>query len=337
MKVLVEDNNYDDFLKNRFLSGSFLQSSYWKYFLKKQNKRYWQLAVIDNNETIAVCLIYENKLPFDRSYIYSPKGPIFLPNLSGEQKKEALELILSKARDITIKTKKKEEVFFRLETEENKNIYDFLIKTNDIQPRDTLVLGLKKDIKELLSEMHQKTRYNIGLANRRGVKVVFSKKKEDIKYFLEVIKKTASKKQITIHSDEYYKLLYYTLIEKGVGQLCLASVNNNIVAANLIINFGNTVTYLHGGTDYSFRKYMAPYLLQWETIKQAKEKGFSFYDFWGVAPEDGSKTKWSGITRFKKGFGGDIITGPGTYDMVYDKQMYFIYNLFKKIKKIIKK
>jgi lipid II:glycine glycyltransferase (peptidoglycan interpeptide bridge formation enzyme) len=330
--------NRDSFLKEDFFSGAFLQGSIWKDFLEDQNKKYWQLTVTsEDGEILAVCLLYENKLWFGKSYLYAPKGPVFSRDLTDEKKQEALSLILSQIRDITIATHRYEEIFCKLEPSEEIPRPPELHSDSMIQPKDTLVLDLTKDHKELLAKMHPKTRYNIALANKKGVKVRVSQKKEDVKHFLNLIKKTASRQEITTHSENYYKLLWENLIKNNSGKLYLAEVDGKIIAANILVEFGVAVTYLHGASDYQYRKFMAPHLLQWQAIKDAAENNFAIYDFWGIAPEDGSKEKWEGFTRFKKGFGGREIHYPGTKVFVYNRQWYSFYVLVKKIIKFIKK
>ena len=336
MELITSQNNFDDFLKTRFVSGAFLQSSFWQDFLKIQNKNIWQLAVLDNNQVIASCLLYEKKLPFSKSYLYAPKGPMFRSDLTDKQKQSVLSLILSKAREVTIKTKQHQEIFFKLEANSKTKILPELIKSPDIQPRDTWVLDLDKDHKTLLGDMHAKTRYNISLAKRKGVKIKFSQKQEDIKYFLELISKTAKKNQITAHSDSYYKLLWQAILKNKTGQLCLAKIDNKIIVANIVIYFGQASVYVHGASDYNYRSYMAPHLLQWETIKQAMERGYKIYDWWGVAPDDNSKPAWAGFSRFKKSFGGRGIQAIGTQDFVFDKTGYKLYKIASKLRKIIK-
>lgn len=334
MELVNQKNNYDEFLKTRFVSGNFLQSSIWQDFLHKQKKDFWQLAVIENNQTIATCLLYENKLLAGRTYLYAPKGPIVSDKISEAKQKEAVALILSKARDIVISTNKKEEIFLKVEPD--KIVLDELVKSPDVQPRDTWVLDIDKSSEDVLAEMHQKTRYNIALARRRGVKVRFSKDEKDLEDFLRLIKQTYSRNDIVAHSDDYYKMLFKVLVSHGVGELCLAEVDAKVVTANMIIRFGSAVTYMHGGSDYNYRKYMAPQLLQWETIRQSIELGYKIYDFWGIAPEDGSKAHWAGITRFKKSFGGRSITSPGAYNLIYDKNWYSLYQMISKLRKVLK-
>jgi len=210
-------------------------------------------------------------------------------------------------------------------------------KSKDIQPRDTWVLDLDKEQKDLLAVMHPKTRYNIALANKKGVKVRFSKKEADLKYFFRLNKKTASRNQITTHPDDYYQKLFQVLVDKDAGELALAEIDGQIVAANILIYFGQSATYLHGASDYAFRQYMAPQLLQWESIKRAHSLGKKIYDFWGIAPQDGSKPNWEGFSRFKKSFGGRAIYSPGAHDLIYDSFWYTLYNLNTKVKSLLKK
>ncbi|MBT6691730.1 peptidoglycan bridge formation glycyltransferase FemA/FemB family protein [Candidatus Parcubacteria bacterium] len=334
MQLIAEKNNYDDFLKARFISGNFLQSSVWQDFLEQRELRNWQLAIVDKQITIATCLAYEMQLPLGKSYLYSPRGPIFSADLDDRQRQEALQLILSKLRDVTIDTKKRQEIFYKLEPSNQMYLLPEFIKSHDLQPRDTLILDLELELKNLLAEMHAKTRYNISLAKRKGVEISFSTKEEDIKHFLDLVGQTAKRNQINSHSAAHYRLLWKILLKHKVGQLCIAKVAEQVVAVNIVVKFGSAVTYLHGASDYNSRKYMAPHLLQWEIIKQAKEQGYKIYDFWGIAPEDGSKVGWAGFTRFKKGFGGRVIKSPGAHNFIYDKSWYGVYSLMRKLRRL---
>lgn len=335
-QVSLEKNN--NFLKTEdFYSGSFLQSILWRDFLDKQHKINWQINISDeNNEPFLSCLLYENKLPFGKSYLYAPKGPVLKNGLSTDQIHEILSLFFSKTRDLEIETKTQEEIFLQLEpSEEIKNFFQ-IQKTTNIQPQDTSFLSLDKEPKEMLANMHQKTRYNIMLANKKEVRVEILDKAEELEIFLNLNKKTASRQNIVTHQDSYYNLLWQTLLEHRAGKLFVAHYNNVPVAANLMIFWENAVTYLHGASDYEHRQVMAPYLLQWEAIKFAKEQGFKFYDFWGIAPLDNSKPNWNGFTRFKKGFAGQDFHSPDAQVFVYNTDQYKLYRLVKKFLRLIK-
>jgi len=175
--------------------------------------------------------------------------------------------------------------------------------------------------------MHQKTRYNIRLAEKKGVIVKkINNNKKAIDVFWKLIEKTSQRDGFTPHSKKYYA----QMLELENFNLWTAEYQNNILVANIVVNFGDTITYLHGASSNKDRNVMAPHLLQWEQIKWAKERGFKIYDFWGIAKEDSQNDKWLGFTRFKKGFGGQEKRLPGTFDLVYNQKIYRVYNFFKK-------
>lgn len=335
MQVLLDNSNHDAFLSSAFVSGAFLQSSLWRAWLETQGQQSWQLVLKDGEKTKGFCLLYERRLPFGKSYLYAPKGPIFDQSLAAEERREALALMLSKVRDLLSDTKKREEIFLKLDLPQPLEVPSVMIKTDDIQPRDSWILDLNATENQLLSATHPKTRYNIGLARRRGVFTTFSQSLEDLQYFLVLIKKTAARNQISVHSDDYYRKLWSILIKNRVGYLALAKKNDRVIAANILVNFAASTTYLHGASDYQQRSLMAPQLLQWDSILKAREWGKRFYDFWGIAPADGSKSRWQGLTRFKKGFGGQVASSPGAYSLVYDSTWYGLHRFFGKLRQTI--
>ncbi len=105
-------------------------------------------------------------------------------------------------------------------------------------------------------------------------------------------------------------------------ELFLADFKNKIIAANIVVFWEKTAIYLHGASDYEQRNLMAPHLLQWEQIKEAKKRGCIEYDFWGI-----DEKKWPGVTRFKKGFGGREVEYPGAFDLIFQPVWYKIYKI----------
>ena len=336
MQAEIDNKKYDDILTDSFLSGAFLQSQLWMNFLEAQEKKFWQIIVREDDVVLAKCLLYENKLAFGKSYLYAPKGPVFKNDLSDEQIEEAAKLILSKTRDISINTKKREEVFLKIEPSQDIAFIEGLQDTANIQPKDTIYLELNKSHAEVLAAMHPKTRYNIMLAGKKGVVVEASEEEKSIEIFLALNKKTATRQNIVAHADEYYRLLWKVFLERRAAKIYLAKVGDKVVAANLQINFGKTSTYLHGASDYQYRSFMAPYLLQWQAIKDAMADGALYYDFWGIAPDDNSKANWQGFTRFKKGFSGKVVSSPKAQVFVYQAGFYKAYNFAKKLRRLFK-
>ncbi|MFY9457457.1 MAG: peptidoglycan bridge formation glycyltransferase FemA/FemB family protein [Candidatus Spechtbacterales bacterium] len=199
----------------------------------------------------------------------------------------------------------------------------FIRSTKEVQPQRTIVLDITKPEEELLAQMHEKTRYNVRLASRMpNVKFQMS---DAVDGFWELVQKTAQRDRFSTHTKEYYK----KLLELNFVKLFIVQYGERIIAANIVLFYGECAVYLHGASDYKHRNLMAPYLLHWETIKYAKEQGYKKYDLWGV-----DEKKWPGVTRFKKGFRGRGVEYVGSYDYIFQPFWYKLYNLRGAVKRI---
>jgi lipid II:glycine glycyltransferase (peptidoglycan interpeptide bridge formation enzyme) len=92
----------------------------------------------------------------------------------------------------------------------------------------------------------------------------------------------AKRQGIMAHPENYYRKMF-EVIPGDILKLYVAEYENKIIAANLVVFYGETCTYLHGASDDAFRNVMAPYLLQWLQIQDAKKAGCVRYDFGGVS------------------------------------------------------
>ncbi len=241
----------------------------------------------------------------------------------------------------------------------------------DMQPRQILVIDITKPEGELLAEMKPKTRYNIKLSQKRGVSVKVLTNNQPASpagrqpttnnyfdKFIELVKTTAKRNKITPHPESYYRKMFET-IPGNILKLYIAEYNNKIIAANIVIYYGDTAIYLHGASDNEHRNVMAPYLLQWQAILDAKTVGLSKYDLGGVKLSNAkseirnpkqipsskfqilnsANNSWQGITCFKTGFAPQTspVEFPGSYDIIIDEKKYFIYKLLTKSKEIFLK
>lgn len=148
--------------------------------------------------------------------------------------------------------------------------------------------------------------------------------------FIRLIKITAERDGITPHPDNYYRKMFEA-IPGDILKLYVAEYEGNVIAANLIIFFGKTATYLHGASDNGHRNLMAPYLLQWQGIQDAKAAGCMRYDFGGINTKTGE-----GITKFKTGFAPNTksVEFPGSYDMIINPVRYWMYRIMQVIKSL---
>ena len=335
MKNFFFEGNKEEW--SRFLienEGSFLQGFEWGEFQKRLSKKVWRFEIREKNKTIAGAQVIKEKFPLNKSYLYIPFGPCFDSKLLLKGKKEVLNLILKELEKVA---KKEKAIFLRVEPVSPLPKNPAEVKSQKrIQPQKTLILNLKKTEKEIFSSFHPKTRYNLRLAERRGVIIKIKNqnncstgvasqqakiKNEDFDGFYKLIQKTAKRDKFKPYSKEYYK----KFLEIAGAELFLAVFENKIIAGNIVVFFGKRATYFHGASDYKFRRLMAPHLLQWKQICEAKERGCQEYDFWGI-----DEKKWQGLTRFKKGFRGDELEYSKGKDFIFSNFWYKTYILSRK-------
>lgn len=222
-----------------------------------------------------------------------------------------------------------------------------LVKKNkvDIQPPDTTILDLSKSEDELLQAMKTKWRYNIHLAEKKGVEIL-KYTSSDIDIFYDLYLQTSKRDGIAIHSKQYYKDLL-ELSESNnnntTPKVCLyVAKHENDYLASIIVLFSKYETvYVYGASSNTKRNLMPAYLLQWNAIKDAKAFGSKIYDFYGMPPTDDENHPMHGLYRFKTGFGGKNIHRVGSLD-VSTSAIYNLYKFaeslrsfwFKKIKKM---
>ncbi len=204
----------------------------------------------------------------------------------------------------------------------------------NIQPPRTIIVDLRGSEEEILARMKQKTRYNIRLAEKKGVTV---RAWDDIASFHKMMLVTGGRDGFGVHSLEYYKRAYDLFHPKGMCELLVAEYENKPLAALFVARNGNRAYYLYGASTDEERNRMPTYLLQWEAMRWAKARGCEEYDLWGVPDEDEATLEanfetrhdglW-GVYRFKRGFGGELKRAAQAMDRVYNPWLYWAYLKF---------
>lgn len=331
---------------NRFVlenGGSFLQSWEWGEFQESLGFEVLRLAMEQDGKILLSAQVFQMPLPFQKNYLYIPYGPVFLNAFNINEIKQAMKILLAELKKIS---EKNNSIFLKIEEDKTKfdvslSEFEFIKSDKDVQARETLILDISKPEEDLLKNMKQKTRYNIKVAQKNGVEFgEFSDKKEAFEAFYDLISQTAERQKYRLHPKRHYEKMMELFFEGNVPEgrlfqkIFFVKYKDKILAIALIIFFGKRATYLHGGSSDEFKNLMAPHLLHWEIIKKAKELGFSEYDFWGIVTEKTSKKmsqKWSGFSRFKIGFSGDVVEYAGAYDFIYSKLWYNLYKIARKI------
>lgn len=330
---IVEINQKEEL--NNFIvqhgDSNFLQSWEWGELQKSLGRDIWRVGIEEAGKLVFSALVIKNRLPLGRNYLYCPRGPLIsnFESLILNLELKAWKMFLTRIREIS---RREGVIFFRFDYPDS-HLPEFLKgkvvqSPKDIQPRSTLILDITGSEEEILAQMKPKTRYNIRLAQRKGVRVRQGAEQTDLNIFLSLIKETSRRDRFKIHPEFYYQRMVDFLGKEGVLNIFLAELQGKVLAANLVLFWGERTTYLHGASGNANRNVMAPHLLQWEQIREAKRSGRREYDFWGIVSEK-EIPNWAGITRFKKGFGGREVNYAGTYDFALNHFWYKIYRLFR--------
>lgn len=193
-----------------------------------------------------------------------------------------------------------------------------------IQFRNTFQLDLTKPAETLLAAMKQKTRYNIRLAERKGVKVRAGST-DDLDLLYSLYAETSLRDGFVIRDKEYYQAVWSTMMAAGLAEPLIAEVDGEPAGGMILFRFAGKAWYFYGMSRDVHREKMYTYLLQWEGIRRSQQAGCQVYDFWG-APDDftSSDPMW-GVYRFKEGFGGQVVRHLGAWDLPINPLLYKMY------------
>ncbi len=347
-----EEHLWDEFIINHSLS-TIHQTSSWGHFQEKipQRGKYW-IVVLENSahkdsksKIIGGTMLIRHSLPKGYSWLYMSRGPLI--NYNSEKCAIQMNALIDA---IKLLAKKEKAIFLRIDPpiklSEKSNHKDHLkgfhITHSGFQPEHTLLLDLTKSEEELLKEMKPKGRYNIHLAEKKEVKIRTSDPanktqfNKDIEAYFSMLKETTSRDNFSGHNKEIYKNMIEILAQKKLpntlAKLYIAEYENTPIAAIITTYYKDMATYYYGVSGNSFRNLMAPYLLQWEAIKDAKKQGYKIYDFLGIAPSDAKNHPWKGVTEFKTKFGGHAVSYNPPQEFAFKKFLYLLYRLYKLVK-----
>ncbi len=195
----------------------------------------------------------------------------------------------------------------------------------DLLPPSTLLVDLVGNEDDLLARMHPKTRYNIRLAERRGV-VVTRGTAADLPSWYALYLETTARNRLEPMPFVHFETM---LDERGEGstspvlpRLLLAHHEGRLLAGMLLAIAPARATYLYGASSGQHRELMASSALQWAAIRVAKDAGCMDYDMFGAAPRTGDPHPLAGVHRFKVGFGGRLVHREGCWDFPFDERSY---------------
>jgi len=299
----------------------------------------------ESDKVIAAALILQRAIAIGGfamrlSVMYVPRGPLLDWSNTDLVKKilKDLQNFARKHGAIFIKIDPDCPVGFGIPGEENTQVnpagssaqdilkeHGWLFSEEQIQFKNTVVIKLGDDQEDLLMQMKSKTRYNIRLAERRGV-TVRPGGVEDIDMLYQMYAHTAVRDDFVIRSKEYYKSIWETFFNAGLAEPLIAEVEGQPVGAVVLFRFGGRAWYIHGMSMDEHREKMFTYRLQWEAILRAKDAGCRSYDMWGAPDEFNKDDPLWGVYRFKDGFGGQVIRSLGAWDFPARPLIHRLYS-----------
>lgn len=348
MPILDKNNEsmvskYNEFVRNREHTSA-LQDLNWAYVKKEEWKHEAVYLEKNGNITAAMSMLIRT-FAKGFSVIYVPRGPVCsaydistIKELVEEAKQIAKKYnaFVLKFDPEAIYDEKLEALYkkagFKVRNSE-RNKHEF------IQPIQNMILRIKgKTYEEIFKGYSEKTRYNIRVAEKKGVTVRYSRTEEDLKKFYELSEITATRDGITLRDYNYYKRMLEAYDEEHL-RIYIAEHEGQALSGAIALNYGGKLFYIYGASSNEKRNLMPNYLMQQTMIKWAVETGCEEYDFGGVFEIN----KANGLYRFKEGFCRQegVTKFIGEIDFVYNKPIYFAFvkllPLYKKLRKFIKK
>lgn len=268
-----------------------------------------------------------HKIPFTKYFVgYLPKGPE--PN---KALADALQRIGRENRCAFIKVEPNV-----IATGDPYKVYPtFLPSPKALFTKYNFIVDLTKSEEELLKSFHPKTRYNIKVAQKHGLVVEERLDDKAFKDYLKLYFDTTERQQYFGHNKSYHKAVWETLKKNNMARLLIAYYKGKPLTAWLLLNFKETLYYPYGGSSDKYRETMSSNLVAWEAIKLGKRLGCKSFDMWGaLGPDAPESDPWYGFHRFKKGYGGELVEYIGTYDLIFNSNLYWAFTSVDKFTKV---
>ncbi|NLN75686.1 MAG: peptidoglycan bridge formation glycyltransferase FemA/FemB family protein [Armatimonadetes bacterium] len=346
IRIATENDRqrFNDFIA-RFDTGDLLQSYEWGDLKAHGGWTPIRVLAEQDGEIVAAVSLLKRKLPKTRRcIIYAPRGPVldtqnlplladfvaFLKQTAMSEGAILLKIDPPAPVEDTVSADNLISVGF-------KEISAFGF--GGTQPKCVMQLDLDKPIDEVMASFKEKWRYNIRLADRKGVTVNIDCTKDDLPVFYGLLKETASRDGFLVRNLKYFEDMWDILVPAGFMRLVLTYYQDKPIAGAIAYLFGDKAMYTYGASSNEHRNVMPNHLMQWRMIQWAKESGCKWYDFRGVSPkkQPAENDPLAGLNRFKEGFCPRFVEYIGEYDMVLSPFYYWLWSVAKPwVSKVLK-
>lgn len=331
--VDVQKKEWEAFLKTQKNTGyPFFQTWEWGEVQKKLGFFVKRVGIIDKS-LVGTCLIVDVKARRGR-YLHLRHGPVFstfneknFDFFIDYTRKLAKERGASFIRLSPLLPKEKAiEEYFK-----QKRFLPSAIHNMDAEICWALPLDVSEE--ELLKQMRKSHRYLIKKSMTMGIKIVRTQNISEIDRFISLYIDLSQRKHFIPHQGIKEEFKEFSKSDKEIS--LLANYQGKIISGAIIAFVGDLAIYRHSASLYEYRNIPASYLIQWNAILEAKKRGLSLYNFWGIAPTDSKNHPWQGLTLFKTGFGGKKLEFLHAHDLPVSNKYLFTF-LIESIQKKLK-
>ncbi|OGE30953.1 hypothetical protein A2631_04710 [Candidatus Daviesbacteria bacterium RIFCSPHIGHO2_01_FULL_44_29] len=307
-----------------------IQSWQWGEFRKSLGLPLLRFGIFEEGKMVTAFQMTLHKIPLTNSFVgYLPKGPRPDKELS-----KALQQIAQDYHCAFIKIEPN-----IIDDGEPFRVYPtFLPSPKPLFTKFNFVLDLSPSEDQLMANLHQKTRYNIRLAQKKGVIVEERTDDQALEIYLKLYFETTTRQGYHGHSPDYHRKVWQTMKAAGMARFLIAfysepgTDNRQPLTAWMLLNFKDTLYYPYGGSLPIYRELMHSNLVAWKAIELGKKLKLKQFDMWGaLGPNPNPKNPWYGFHRFKQGYGGKLVEYIGTYDLVVDRSLYFAFNIIDRL------
>lgn len=302
-----------------------MQSWEWGDFRNKTGVLVIRLGRFDGEKLIETAQITIHPIPFTSYSVgYFPKGGITTGTMM-----EKIREIGKEYKCIFIKFEPNIEII-KWRRIFKKEDFEFRVSPHPLFTKYTFQLDLKKTPDELLKKINTKTRYNIRLAQKKGVFVVEDNSSYAFNKYIQLTFETVKRQKFYAHNPKYHEMMWETL-HPGMAHLMAAKYKidgklETLVTWILFI-FNNKLYYPYGASSNIHRNVMASNLMAWEAILYGKKNNCHVFDMWGaLGPNPTPSNPWYGFHRFKESYGATLVELAGSFDLVINPLLYRIYN-----------
>lgn len=326
IRPLAEDerSRWDDFVRSQ--RGCFMQSWAWADFKQLEGYRTFRYGIFAGDRLVGGYIIYFYPHIHAANFLFAPGAPLLLPGFESD----GVALLLKQVKKLAAE---QGAIALRIEpvlSEKPAYLADFVRAPVDLLPSETLLIDLQPSTSAILAAMKPKGRYNIRLSQRHNVVTHFTTDAAAIPTFYDLFWETSQRQDFFAEPYGFFINLCQTLFAADMAEIGLATCKDQVLAAILMIYWGDRATYLYGGRSSDQPQVMASYGLHWAAMQRAKARNCTQYDFYGYTTDP--QHSYARFSQFKRQFGGTPTLTIGAQDyFFYDRLADTLITLFKHI------